>query len=54
MVVRGPRDACDETSLAKLSERFMRAGKAVTVVFGLAVIVIGALFVIRGFGIYLW
>jgi len=43
-----------ETSRARLGEKYLRAGKAVTVVFGLAVVVMGALFIARGFGIYLW
>ncbi|MGQ9583080.1 MAG: hypothetical protein ACUVV6_06150 [Thermoplasmatota archaeon] len=43
-----------ETSRAKLSEKYMKAGKAVTLVFGLAVIVMGALFILRACGIYLW
>lgn len=43
-----------ETSSAKLSEKYIKAGKVVTVVFGLAVVVMGILFVLRGCGIYLW
>ena len=43
-----------ETSRSRLSERYMRAGKAVTLIFGLAVMVMGALFILRGFGLYLW
>ncbi len=43
-----------ETSRARLAERYMRVGKAVSVVFGLAVVVLGALFILRGFGVYLW
>ena len=43
-----------ETSRARLGEKYLKAGKAVTLVFGLAVVVMGALFILRGFGIYLW
>jgi len=43
-----------ETSRARLGEKYLRAGKAVTAVFGLAVVVMGALFILRGFGLYLW
>jgi len=43
-----------ETSRSKLSEKYLRAGKAVTLIFGLAIVVMGALFILRGLGIYLW
>ena len=43
-----------EASRARLGEKYLRAGKAVTAVFGLAVVVMGALFILRGFGLYLW
>ncbi|MEM2870102.1 MAG: cytochrome c biogenesis protein CcdA [Thermoplasmata archaeon] len=43
-----------ETSRARLAERYMRAGRVVTVVFGLAVSVMGALFIARALGVYLW
>ena len=43
-----------ETSRAGLAERYMRAGKVISLVFGVAVAVMGVLFILRGFGIYLW
>jgi len=54
MLVRGPRDACDETSRTKLAEKYMRVGKAISIVFGVAVAVFGVVFILRGFGVYLW
>jgi cytochrome c-type biogenesis protein len=43
-----------ETSRAGLAERYMRVGKVISIVFGAAVAIMGALFILRGFGVYLW
>jgi hypothetical protein len=43
-----------ETSRVKIAKRYMKVGKTISVIFGIVVAVMGALFVLRGFGIFLW
>ena len=43
-----------ETSRVKIAKRYMKVGKTISLVFGIVVAVMGALFVLRGCGIFLW
>jgi cytochrome c biogenesis protein CcdA len=43
-----------ETSRVKIAKRYMKVGKTISVIFGIVVAVMGILFVLRGFGIFLW
>jgi len=43
-----------ETSKAKIAKRYMKIGKDITMVFGFSVAIFGFIFILRGFGIYLW
>jgi cytochrome c-type biogenesis protein len=43
-----------ETSRAGLAKRYIQVGKMITIIFGVAVVVMGVLFILRGFGVYLW
>lgn len=49
-----PIAVVSETSKSAITKRYMTIGKYVTLVFGGVVIVMGFLFILRGFGYYLW
>jgi cytochrome c-type biogenesis protein len=43
-----------ETSKAKIAKRYMNLGKDITTIFGFVIAIFGFMFILRGFGIYLW
>jgi cytochrome c biogenesis protein CcdA len=43
-----------ETSRVRIAKRYMKVGKAISTIFGIVVAIMGALFVFRGLGIFLW
>jgi len=49
-----PIAVVSETSKSALTKRYMAIGRYVALVFGGVVIVMGFLFILRGFGYYLW
>ena len=49
-----PIAVVSETSKSALTKRYLTIGKYVTLAFGGVVVVMGVLFILRGFGIYLW